>query len=80
VPRRLSFSAWAWHDGIGLIGPHLSSFLCAQMMNESPVAEPEAPLEIVITTDEAAGLLKIRDTGIGMTKTELVNNLGTIAR
>ena len=38
------------------------------------------PLEIRITTDEAANTLTITDTGIGMTKEEMVSNLGTIAR
>ena len=38
------------------------------------------PLEIRITTDEASGTLTITDTGIGMTKEEMVSNLGTIAR
>mmetsp|Transcript_3756 Transcript_3756/g.6485 ORF Transcript_3756/g.6485 Transcript_3756/m.6485 type:complete len:747 (+) Transcript_3756:88-2328(+) len=38
------------------------------------------PLEIRITTDEASNTLTITDTGIGMTKEEMVSNLGTIAR
>eukprot|EP00574_Skeletonema_japonicum_P003577 CAMPEP_0201714254 /NCGR_PEP_ID=MMETSP0593-20130828/811_1 /ASSEMBLY_ACC=CAM_ASM_000672 /TAXON_ID=267983 /ORGANISM="Skeletonema japonicum, Strain CCMP2506" /LENGTH=744 /DNA_ID=CAMNT_0048203519 /DNA_START=21 /DNA_END=2255 /DNA_ORIENTATION=- len=38
------------------------------------------PLEIRITTDEAANTLTITDTGIGMSKEEMVSNLGTIAR
>jgi hypothetical protein len=38
------------------------------------------PLEIRIETDEAANTLTITDTGVGMTRAELVSNLGTIAR
>ena len=38
------------------------------------------PLEIRIETDEASNTLTITDTGIGMTKSEMISNLGTIAR
>jgi molecular chaperone HtpG len=37
-------------------------------------------LHIKIIPDKAAGTLTIQDTGVGMTKADLVNNLGTIAR
>ncbi|XP_017081595.2 heat shock protein 75 kDa, mitochondrial [Drosophila eugracilis] len=40
----------------------------------------DRPLEIRITTDKPLMQLIIQDTGIGMTKDELVSNLGTIAR
>lgn len=40
----------------------------------------ELPLGIQISVDEEKGILSLRDTGIGMTKTDLINNLGTIAR
>lgn len=44
------------------------------------IQEPDKPLSIEITTNEAGGIFTIADTGVGMTHTELVNNLGTIAR
>jgi len=44
------------------------------------IREPGEQLCIRITTDEAAGTLTISDSGIGMDKGELVDNLGTIAR
>lgn len=37
-------------------------------------------LEIHIGTDKQNRILTIQDTGIGMTRDELISNLGTIAR
>jgi len=39
-----------------------------------------AKLEIRISTDKKAGTITITDSGIGMTKEDLMNNLGTIAK
>ncbi|GAB6154970.1 molecular chaperone HtpG [Desulfosporosinus burensis] len=43
------------------------------------VKDKDLALEIQINTDDNAHTLTITDTGIGMTKDELVENLGTIA-
>ncbi|HEY7846201.1 MAG TPA: molecular chaperone HtpG [Bradyrhizobium sp.] len=43
------------------------------------IGEGEAP-DIRITPDKKAGTLTVADTGIGMDRQELVDNLGTIAR
>jgi len=45
----------------------------------SKVADDYLPLEVSITADEANHRLAIQDFGVGMTKDELIENLGTIA-
>lgn len=49
------------------------------MLTDREVLNPDQPLEIRIHTDKDKNLLLIEDTGIGMTRDELVDNLGTIA-
>jgi TNF receptor-associated protein 1 len=48
-------------------------------LTEKNVFEADKPLEINVTTDETAKTITIQDYGIGMTREELVKNLGTIA-
>lgn len=48
-------------------------------LTEKDIFDESRPLEIHITTDENAKTLTIADHGIGMTREELVENLGTIA-
>jgi len=48
-------------------------------LTENDIFDPKAELEIHITTDEEAKTLIIEDRGIGMSRDELVENLGTIA-
>ena len=50
-----------------------------QMLTNHDVLDPAAELAIWITSDPEKKTLTIRDTGIGMTADELVENLGTIA-
>jgi molecular chaperone HtpG len=49
-----------------------------QLTNQN-VVDADAPLEIRITADEEAGTLTISDTGIGMNREEMAQNLGVIA-
>jgi len=51
-----------------------------QSLQDSKALDTEANMKIQIIPDKAAGTLTIADTGIGMTKNDLINNLGTIAK
>ena len=48
-------------------------------ITEKDVADSALPLEINVTTDDKAKTITIQDTGVGMTRAELIENLGTIA-
>ncbi len=61
-----------------------ASDACDKLRYEA-IATPEllgdgGPLAIRIAPDTAAGTLTISDTGIGMDRQELIDNLGTVAR
>jgi molecular chaperone HtpG len=49
-------------------------------LTRKDVAEPEGPPKISIRLDDEARTLTIEDNGIGMTRDEVIQNLGTIAR
>jgi TNF receptor-associated protein 1 len=48
--------------------------------SSQPLTAPEVPFSISIKTDEQHNTIIIEDSGIGMSKGELMENLGTIAR
>jgi molecular chaperone HtpG len=48
--------------------------------SQNPELSNNTPLKITISTDEKAGTITITDNGIGMSKNELIENLGTIAK
>jgi len=61
-----------------------ASDACDRLRYEA-IAQPEllaagGALAIRITPDKAAGTLTVADTGIGMDRQELIDNLGTVAR
>jgi molecular chaperone HtpG len=43
------------------------------------IFEPDRPLTISVTTDDSGHTISVADGGIGMTRDELIENLGTIA-
>ena len=51
-----------------------------QASNAVSVIDPDLPLEIRIECDEVTSTITISDTGIGLTRDEMISNLGTIAR
>ena len=51
-----------------------------EMVTNQDVLDPAAELAIHLNVDKDARMLTIQDTGIGMTKDEIIENLGTIAQ
>ena len=51
-----------------------------EMVTNQNILDSNAELQIRIKTDKDARMLIIQDTGIGMTKDEVIENLGTIAQ
>lgn len=48
-------------------------------LTDKNIVDPDAELEVDLTIDTSAKTLTIRDTGIGMTRDEVNDNIGTIA-
>lgn len=48
-------------------------------LTEKDIFDYNLPLEINVTTDQKANTINIKDFGVGMTRKELIENLGTIA-
>ena len=51
-----------------------------QSLTDPTALEQDANMEIKISTDKTNNTLTITDTGLGMTRSDLINNLGTIAK
>ena len=49
-------------------------------LTDPDVTQDEPSFKIQITPDKATNTLTLRDTGVGMSKQELITNLGTIAK
>lgn len=50
-----------------------------RLLTNEPTEDKDKPLEINISVDEKNRIFTIQDTGIGMTKEEVVKNIGMIA-
>ena len=50
-----------------------------EMLTNRDVLDPDVELAVRLVFDEDEGTLTISDTGVGMTREELIENLGTIA-
>merc|ERR1719410_555836 len=51
-----------------------------QSLTDSSVLDSDSEMQIKLVADKANNTLTIEDSGIGMTKGDLINNLGTIAK
>ena len=51
-----------------------------QSLTDPSVLDSEKEMKITIIPNKEDNTLTVIDTGIGMTKADLVNNLGTIAK
>ncbi len=51
-----------------------------EMLTNRDVRDPDAELAVWVEADADKGILTVRDTGIGMTREELIEHLGTIAQ
>jgi molecular chaperone HtpG len=50
-----------------------------RQLTDTTLLDRDAPLAITLATDTAAGTFSIEDSGIGMTREELIARLGTVA-
>src|SRR5512135_3688780 len=51
-----------------------------EMLTDHQILDPGVDLCVRLTVDKEKRLLTIQDTGIGMTRDEIIENLGTIAQ
>jgi molecular chaperone HtpG len=51
-----------------------------EMVTNQDIVDPKTELKVHITADKENRMLTIRDTGVGITREEVIENLGTIAQ
>jgi molecular chaperone HtpG len=54
--------------------------LRVELLSRGELPEQEGPLQIRVSHDEAAGTITVADNGIGMSRQEVIDNIGTIAK
>jgi molecular chaperone HtpG len=54
--------------------------LRVELLSRGEIPEEEGPLQIRVSYDEGAGTITIADNGIGMSRQEVIDNIGTIAK
>jgi molecular chaperone HtpG len=54
--------------------------LRVELLSRGEIPEDEGPLQIRVSYDEDAGTITISDNGIGMSRAEVIDNIGTIAK
>jgi molecular chaperone HtpG len=54
--------------------------LRVELLSRGELPEEEGPLQIRVSYDENAGTITIADNGIGMSRQEVIDNIGTIAK
>src|SRR5258708_34873661 len=51
-----------------------------ELLSQSQVPEDEGPLQIRVSFDADAGTITVADSGIGMSRQEVIEHIGTIAK
>jgi molecular chaperone HtpG len=51
-----------------------------ELLSQAELPEADGPLQIEVSHDPAAGTITVSDNGIGMSRAEVIENIGTIAR
>ena len=85
--RRAELAIWALlrslaprRCDISMIGQFRVCFYTAYLVSDPVKIEAQPNFYIKIIPDKTNSTITIEDSGIGMTKNELINNLGTIAK
>jgi molecular chaperone HtpG len=51
-----------------------------ELLTQAELPEEEGPLQIRVSYDQAAGTITVADNGIGMSRAEVIDHIGTIAK